>query len=499
MTIVDARNWNRTDMWRLPSLEPCVRPGLRRIYTPDSGRLLVGGFSVQNEFTEETWHYVFDVSSTVGANADLRLQILTEDFQVFQIFSMNTNVVPRVVTHAVVQGQIIISSPDFATVWGLVGSSVRFAVKQPSVNPSTTAIDVPNGVCTAWCNRVVIANGNSLFISDPIASTGGDARTYVAENQNQRPGVIFGVHEGANGMLVVVTSSGTYGLDSGAAAVQIVGSNGTDWRILNHTHASSFASSCVVRGRVYALTQDGWCPVDQESDVEQVLTDPVMPRALGTRVSIDDYRTCRLYSGELGPITAADLVFGWHMMDIPHTVLSWWHDPASRTNFYLRGVLREPDGTLIFLTMIGIFRSAGNFDGEIALTSGNATQPRGGFFGVVPGTPGMNQTVRHVSVSAEVGGAGSIYAALRGKNYGGKVPLADGEGITIGVDSWGTATKRYTTTPLTDVQFDYGTFASTAQRDVGLEASADGALTRILPILDVEMSESAPRRPTAKG
>ena len=55
---------------------------------------------------------------------------------------------------------------------------------------------------------IVIADGASLYISDPVAITGGSPRTFVAQNQNQRPGLIVGVHEGANGQLVVVTSAG---------------------------------------------------------------------------------------------------------------------------------------------------------------------------------------------------------------------------------------------------------------------------------------------------
>lgn len=492
---VDATGFWKVNAWRLPSLELCTRPGLRRIYTPDSGKILVGGFSVSNEFTGEVMHYVFDVSDT-GSKA-LRLQILTEDFETFQILALNADVLPRVITYAVVQGQIIIASPDFPTLWGLVGSAMRIAIKVESDNPSTTAIDVPRGICTAWCNRVVIASGNSLFVSDPIAATGGDARTYVAENQNQRPGVCYGIHEGAGGMLVVVTSAGTYGLDSAAAAVQIVGSNGTDWRILNHHRAYSFASTAAVRGRVFALSQDGWLAVDTETNEDSQLSEGVMPRAFGPRISLEDYRTCRMYSAGDGPLIASDLLNAVFRHDFSLEVSSWWRSAHSPTDFVLRGVLNEPGGREALVCGNGVFRAEGNFDGELALSSGVATQPKGVLLGIVPGDAHMNRLVRHVDVAAEIGGEDSIRIAVRARVRSG-TPVADTEGLTIGVDSWGSATKIYTTTPLAAVRFDsWG--QQRAQRDVSIEMVADGCLVRILPLATVEYSESAPERPQMIG
>jgi hypothetical protein len=64
---VDARAWSKVNAWRHASGELCVRPGLRRIYTPESGRKLVGGFSVINSYAYEfraiqsdgsNWHVV---------------------------------------------------------------------------------------------------------------------------------------------------------------------------------------------------------------------------------------------------------------------------------------------------------------------------------------------------------------------------------------------------------------------------------------------------------
>lgn len=492
---VDTTNqddFKRLNMWRLKSLESCVRPGLRRIYTPDSGKTLVGGFSYTSEFTGETWHYVFDVASTGTRN--LRVQILTEDFETWQILTLNSDMVPRAITAAVVIGQIVIGGPDMPTLWGLVGGPLRIATKVASDNPATTALDIGPGIVCSWVNRVVRAEGNSYFVSDPIAQTGGDARTYTAENAGALPGVIYGLHEGAGGMLVAVTSAGTYGLDASAAAVGIVGSNGTDWRMLNHHVATSYASSCTVRGRVYALSNDGWVPVDEESLDEVHLTDFYQSRAYGTRISLDDYRTARMYGTGDGPIVAADVVNSMHALDIVHKIASWWTNLVTPTNFHVRGVLQAGDGEEMLLCENGIFRIIGNFDGEIALTSGVATQPTGVVLGTIPGSPMDSRSVEFLHTAADVGGAGSIKCALQGSPKSG-TPLAAPEGITIGTDAWGTTAKRYVSTPMRGARFRWSPSTCSNTRDITIEVGADGCGARLHDVIVVQYSESAVDRP----
>jgi len=68
--------------------------------------------------------------------------------------------------------------------------------------------------------------------------------------------------------------------------VQIVGSNGTAWRLLSHLGAHSFLSSCVHRGRVYVLTPDGYAPGDTETLEQTALADPTQPRAVCSSVSV---------------------------------------------------------------------------------------------------------------------------------------------------------------------------------------------------------------------
>jgi hypothetical protein len=474
---LDARTWHTVNVWRLPSGEPCVRPGLRRLYTPEAGRELVGGFSVHNSYVDEVWHYVFDVADS--GSLDLRLRILDGEMETFQVFPIASDMRPRIITHAVVEGQILICSPDFPTIFGLVGSGVRFADAVASTNPATTAIPVPRGICTQWANRVVVALGRSLFISDPVAATGGDVRTFVAQNQNQRPGLIFGLHEGAGGSLVAVTSEGVYALPQDAAAVGIVGSNGTGWSFLSHTPAFSYGSSCAHRGRVFGLTREGFAAIDTETLAERRLSEPMMPRAYGTRISLEDYRTCRMLALEEGPAVVAPAHGAIFRTDLTREVFSWW----TRDDLDALDVLRTLDGSDLLLCADGIYTMAGDFDGGVALADSDPV--RAVVLGQVPHDPERSWQVRHIEAAVAVGGADSMAGiAVRGVARAGS-PEPTTEGFIIGISDWGDD-LRPVTTPLQSVRASFGAADVPRTEDIAIELALEGCGNRFSPALSLD-------------
>jgi hypothetical protein len=487
---VDARTWSKANLWRHPSGELCVRPGLRRIYTPESGRKLVGGFSVPNSYTQEVWHYVFDVATT-GA-LSLKLRVLDETFQTVQVLATNVDVIPRVITHAVVEGMGLICSPDLPTLFFVVGSGTIFADAVDSDVSTSSVLPVPRGICTAWCNRVVVCDGRSMFVSDPVAATGGDVRTFVGLNQQQRPGVIYGVHEARDGDLVVVTSAGVYALAADATAEPVVG--GAIWRLVNHNIAASFASSCVVRGRVYGLTRDGWALIDTETTAETALAEPLMPRAVFGRVSLEDFRSARLYATDEGPLVAHDGLNAVHRTDVGSGIASWWRSSFAADNFRVRGTLRELDGTERLLCENGIFAICGDFDGEIALTT-EVAAVKGLLFAPIPPDPDEPRLVRHVDVAAAVGGTTSnLGVSLRGSRKAAALE-PDSNGYTVGVSTWTQAGRRLTTTPLSSMRVDFGAAAVERTDDVAIEVEATGCLNRISDKLAVDFAKSASGRP----
>ncbi len=490
MTTVNAKDWGKLNIWRHPGGGIAVRPGMRRLFTPGTGQTIVAGFSVRNSYVDEVFHYVVTTHATNGVH----ILILDENFDTFQDFKWAGDGEPRTVTFASVEGQLLVNSPDLPPLFGMVGSSLAFAVAVDSDNTTTTAIDVPSGITSGFCNRAVTAQGRSLFFTDPVNSDGGDLRTVVGFNQNARPGIIYGLHEGGDGMLVCVTSEGTYGLDADAVAVQIVGSNGTAWRLLSHVSAHSFNSSCVHRGRVYVLTADGWAPADTASTDETQLSDETMPRKHGPSVSLPDYRRCRMVASDAGPIVSAPQIGAFHRSDLAMGLGSWWRDQTDNPGD-VRGILRDHDGGEMLLMPDGAYRIDGDYDGAIALSAADVESAvKGALFGLVDGTPAQSRRVRHVHVAAAVDGAALVYAAVRG-NGKSATPDADANGLTVASDSWGTSAKWWTTTPLASVRFDFGTDVAVTD-DVGIEVAATGCLTRISTLVDVDYTESAPRRPS---
>jgi hypothetical protein len=492
-TAVDLRPFAKRNCWTTADGQLCVRPGIRRVYAAESGRTIVAGFSVRNETSGEVWHYVFDVAST-GTKA-LKLRILDEDFQTFQVFALNVDVEPRGVSFSITNGQIVICSPDFPTLWGLIGSSVRYAAPVDSISGSTS-LAIPRGICTEWGGRCVIFDGRNMFVSDPIAVTGGSPQTFIAENQNQRPGVVYGAHEGAGGMLVLVTSAGVYGLDSSAAAVGIVGSHGADWRLLNHHQATSYDSSCVVGGRVFALTAAGWAVVDTDTQEEYNLVEPSASRAFGSRFALDDHRTERMFAMDQGPVIGSDTLSGIHMTDLRSSwqCSSWWTATTGDTSIAgmnLRGVLRMPDGGQALLTTLGAHLLTGNGDGTSALSSASYV-PAAHLVGNLPSAPSQNRRINQIHVGGAVGGSGLLRCSLRGEGKT-ATPDADAEGLTIGASTWETATRLLTATPITDRRF---AFTRNPMRDICLEVGADVGMARISPVAVLEESESAQKRPS---
>ena len=491
MTNVDVRTWGKANLWPLASGELAVRPGLRRVLSPDGSRVFVGGFSVLNPFTGECWSYVFDCTSSVSSPRDLRLRVYDEDWQIFQTLALNINTVPRAITHCVVEGQILICSPDMPTLWGLVGSMIIFAVKVASDNPSTTALDLPRGIVASFGNRAVIADGPSLYFSDPVAATGGDLRTFVAQNQNQRPAPVYGLHEGAGGNLVVLTQRGVYGLDSSAGAVGIVGSNGTAWQILNHSESYTFASSCVVNGRVFALSKDGYRLVDVENNDDTMLSDMVAPRQFGPRLASDDWREANMYAGDAGPVVAFRDAVSMH--NVSDECRSWWKRPDSGTAFAVVGVLKTVDGTDLILSADGIYEVCGNFDGDLTATPA-ATQPKGLVYGRVRTDVGTNPMARDIRAAASLGGEGSVRVSVRGETPTAVTPPVDARALVVGTSSWGDA-RIYEPAPMAAIRTQH----SLDTHDMTVEVAFDLCETRIADTIDFTGSESATKRPGERG
>ena len=508
MTTLDLTDWAKRNIWRTSDGQMCVRPGLRRLAAAGGGRRFVGGFTVQNPWTLEVWHYVADVST---AGLDLVVRVLDEDFVEWQSIQTGVDVVPRGFSYGVVEGEIMIGSPDMPTLWGFVGGALTLAVKVASDNPGTTAINVPRGIVCSVLNRIVIADGAAIFVSDPVAVTGGSPRTFVAQNQNQRPGVVFGLHEGAGDSLVAVTSAGVYALDSSAFAVQIVGSNGTPWRLVNRAESYSYDSSCNVKGRVYALTKRGYRLVDTEGGDDVVLDEPSMVLPDFVRIANPDWRSARMYAGEFGPLVAEDVAAGasgpvLHVVDATTGLRSWWSgkkgDSTTGSNapWTPRGVLNDPDGAGMLLMEDGVYAIEGNCDYVQALPYDGEEDfwPIGLLFARVESDPDDNPTVRKVAWSSTNDPRFAVRGVYQKSDGGGNDPTItfDTRCIVIdGATSWGASGVTYQETPLATEAWD----CNFNTPDLTMMFSAVRPMTRLGPRAVVTLSTSSPKRTPVRG
>src|SRR5690606_4828157 len=213
----------------------------------------LAAFSVRVFNTDEVFHYIVDVATS--GTLDVKVRILDDDFQTYQVFTTYSNEEVKVVTHALVKDQILICSPSFPTLWGTIGGPIRKATKVASDNPNTSALEVPRGIGVEWAGRPCIARGNSLFIGDPVAITGGSPRTFVAQNQWPFGAPIYGLHVTAGGRLVVCTTAGVFALESSAAAAGQIPSE--DWYTLTQYRQLDQGTKCDSHGRHYGHSERG--------------------------------------------------------------------------------------------------------------------------------------------------------------------------------------------------------------------------------------------------
>lgn len=383
MIRIDASGWAKRNLWPLPSGELAVRPGLREELDGSSslsGREIDDGFSVIDPVTGDAWFYIVH-HATSGA-ADVQIDIYDHNFTLFQRYSTGSDAVPEVVTHAEVLDSIVISSPSFPTAFGLVGGGLIKAEKQDSVNSFLTALDVPAGICTAWASsRVVIARGSSLFVSDPVTATGGDPRTFVAENQIHLEAPIYGLHTTAGGSLVACTSRGVYALSEQAAASGQVPVG--DWRRLSDHEATRYKTTAAVNGRLWGLTRKGIHLIDVEGAQEVPLDDPDMDGVDIPIIKNHDYRrNAILLAGPDGPMVALHTAGALMMIDEHTGVRSWWTGADDNPRMEVVGVGTHAPGDTVLICSVyegvtgsasAVLRVTGNEDCDEQLRTSTDT------------------------------------------------------------------------------------------------------------------------------
>jgi hypothetical protein len=184
--------------------------------TPTASTTFVAGFSIESASTSEVWHYLFEQHST---SLEVTLRVFTEEW--VEMFNLPMGVLPKnpVISWGQNTGQLMVHSPAFSSaLWGIPGGGLISAVKQDSINPDTTAIDIPRGHISSFGDRFAIAQGNVIYFNDPPgAANSYEVRTFVGlSNAIALPGAVFDLIQGPDGALYIFTSAGVFTLPADA-------------------------------------------------------------------------------------------------------------------------------------------------------------------------------------------------------------------------------------------------------------------------------------------
>lgn len=426
MTILtaDITKWTKRNIV-MRGRRMLTRPGLRVV--KDLAVDCAACKSVRVPATGETRHIIV----TAGGNVTVYSDAWT---QLFTIAAGTINV--RTASFAADSDQILVASPDFPTIHGYIGSGWEFARKKASVNPGTTAIDIPSGVVVAWAGRWVIADGAWLYISDAL-----EPRTFVGQNllRIESASPVYGAHVTAEGALVAVTGNGIFALPESAASVGQI-ALGTWSKLLDGVWLDYDVSA--VSGRdLWALTQRGVrrvLPAGPEIDLDEDVrvSYPLAPH------HFDDYREARIFGGQRGPIIS--IGGRTFFLDGETGVGSWWHmQDSSSTVLDVVGLLEDGAGEEMLLCATGeVVRIGGNFDGPEALHAVN-----GSFAAHVIGSLDLGAadapTVRKVTVKSQAREA--TFPAVSVNTSNGQM-AAGASAITVGVIREGTTTWASTDT-----------------------------------------------------
>lgn len=489
---VDISAWDKRNVWTLSSGELAVRPGLFTLMAPGSGKRFVAGFSVNNSRTNSVWHYIIETALDTGLNATIR--ILDENFVTQQTVATGANTAVRSASLGVIEDQVMISSPDFPTFWGVVGSSLIRALKQPSLIEGREVLNVPQGILVSWAGRSVIAAPEALYISDAL-----QPRTFDPINVLNPPGgAIYGLLVSPSGDLVVCTTTGVYSLavDAAASGQLVLGI----WQKVTDHATVTYDSVCASRGQLFGLTERGYKRIDQavapEVLVDEKLSVGKQSNTANSAVRFPDYRVGKLFGGRRGPILSIERDKGSslpndgyiHMADLERQIRSWW--VSNGLFMRVTGILTEADGTELFVTDWGILRPQGNTDFGIGSGSGGSGSEDqdivATMFGEVTTDPSYLPVVRSVDYKTDASQEMILSVNNQQQTFS---PLRQVPPVTD-TDVWGAATSPYRESAMAGKRGNF----SERTANVAVQVDVTGALARLDSSLDIEFKGPGKQR-----
>lgn len=458
---MDLRAFEKTDIWPLPDTSLGVRPALQQILNPEEFRTqgqLVGGYTARL-LGGSNVHYLVIITSDNNAHV---LIVNDQMDQLFDVTIGKVGLVP-VVTFAVVEREILIASPAFPTQWGILGGAVKPAIKVDSLQTSTSAIDIPRGICVSWQGRCVIADGTALYISDPLFP-----RTFVAPNVIGMDGYIHGLDVTAAGDLLISTTAGLFLYNGDAAATGQV-AIGNMQKVTDY-FTQHFRQTAFSQGVMWGLSPVGFRVLQAGNRIEEIqIAMTTFARVLSGDKSRYNVEDCFIFPSKWGPIIQTPFA-----ICLLHSALRrvfWW----TNTGEFV-GTLEDEQGHVLLLTSVGVLRPYGSgVDYNLQEVTGVAA-------GVAQTPVKASPTVRFVDVNTDAFEDVSI--TVNGVERTVAPPQSSSLfGTAVwDVDSWGAAMMQHT-------HFDL----AERTREVRFEVAIPTALSRI-GNADVTLRGQSPER-----
>jgi hypothetical protein len=460
-----------------------TRKAFARLATPTVGTNYIGGFTIESPFTSEPWHYLFEQSTSTN---DVTVRVVTEEF--VEVFSWYLGRLAQKcpVSFGVVNNQVMISSPAFSSpLYGLVGGGLITATKTDSINPDTTALDIPAGHLCAFGDRIAIAQGNVVFFNDPATLQSVDPRTFVVENTLPLPGTVYDLFQGPDGALYMFTSDGVYTLPADA-----LGQGQTLQGFLGRVpgiFTSKPRNACATTNGIVILQRDHVLVLRGGAQQRIPLAGLDMTRTISTPVDVEDARLFgEVYPTSNGFVVAfKDRRSFYLVVDLVLDSVSYWY--AAGDTSAVVGTLRTRDGETLHLWSSGVIAPviSGTRDHTGSAVVAYLT-------GRVPVQDGDNPIVRRVTTQQDnVGVTLGVAAACNGARGSTTTPKSTSD-IVIGTSAW-SATATFSPRPRRSAR------STLNKRSVDplLEVAITGGDVRIGAEADVELGGIWRTRPGA--
>lgn len=432
---IDMSGWQKTNM--VPGGkqgEVRVRGGLNLRVSgftsgsgfvgPKWGRPVAGGqYAIKPQSDDIMRIYAVGVDSS----GDTRIQCWDEDFNIkWSDLRVLQQGEPDFATWAVVSGFLFCSSPSFATCYAYQGGAFMVANADDDPDDGFTTLPIPRGICVEWGGRLVIAADDVVYFANP-----GNPFRFISTNFVDPPGGSIRAMYNLQGMLIICTTNGVYGLPQEAGLRRdVVGS----WQRLGDYQCTSYGQTVEQLGIVWGVSSEGLTSVYPQGvslDINQ--SDGV--RWHGPRMVSENWRRraklMRYGDDAVGLVVEEDAAM---FVFFPEERFGSWWIMAGASLGRFAGSVNVSDGAVWLFEDRDI-----SSDAYIWSMEGQRNEWEiidAGLSGdVYFDSPDGSPVLRKMHVSTTASPAADVFLAVSGKPL--KTKAGSSRGVIVGTSVWG--------------------------------------------------------------